>query len=235
MKIERRSTLAGAREARGVVVVIDVLRAFTCAAMMFRCGASELMLVATAEEAFELRPLDPSWLVAGEIGGKPVEGFDLWNSPTEIVGKGESYFRQRKVVLRSSSGVQGAIAVKAAAQEIIVTGYSTASAVARYIRSKEDNGLLITVLGMGSEGKEKSIEDECCGDYIEHLLTNTPYDHVSAVWECVHHPVLSKSFRGERPRLPVEDVVLSLQRDLFDFVMVGNPVGNTVVVRPIPA
>jgi 2-phosphosulfolactate phosphatase len=233
MKIERRSTLVGAREARGIVVVIDVLRAFTCAAMMLRYGVSELVLVATAEEAVALRLVDPSWLIAGEIGGKQVEGFDLWNSPAEIARKGESYFRQRKVALRSSSGVQGAIAVKDSVQEIIVTGYSTASAVARYIRSKEDKDLLVTVLGMGSEGKHKSIEDEFCGDYIEHLLTNTAYDHLSAVWECLHHPAISNSFRGEQPCMPVEDVVLSLQRDLFDFVMVGKPAGNTVVVRPI--
>jgi len=86
---------------------------------------------------------------------------------------------------------------------------------------------------MGSEGKHKSIEDESCGDYIEHLLTNTAYDHLSAVWECLHHPAISNSFRGEQPCMPVEDVVLSLQRDLFDFVMVGKPAGNTVVVRPI--
>lgn len=234
-RIERRSTLSGARDARGIVVVIDVLRAFTCAAMMFRYGVSELMLVASAEEAIELRRLDPTWLIAGEIGGRQVEGFDLWNSPAEIAGKGESYFRQRKVALRSSSGVQGAIALKDTAKEIIVTGYSTASAVARYIRNKEDKDLLVTVLGMGSEGKQKSIEDEYCGNYIEHLLTNTPYDHLTAVWECLHHPAISDSFRGASPRLPVEDVVLSLQRDLFDFVMVGKPAGNTVALRPVAA
>jgi 2-phosphosulfolactate phosphatase len=226
MKIERRSTLAGAKEAQGIVVVIDVLRAFTCAAMMFNYGISELVLVATADEAFEFRRRDPRYLIAGEIGGKQVDGFDLGNSPDEIIEKGEHYFKGRKVILRSSSGTQGATALKANVQEIIVTGYLTASAVARYIRNKKENELIVTLLGMGSEGKEKSTEDECCGNYIEHLLTGTTYDQVSALRECLDDPLIVRSLH-----LPSEDIVLSLQRDLFDFVMLGERAGDTVILK----
>jgi 2-phosphosulfolactate phosphatase len=43
--------LAGAREATGVVVVIDVMRAFTTAAYAFAAGIREIELVATVEEA----------------------------------------------------------------------------------------------------------------------------------------------------------------------------------------
>jgi hypothetical protein len=39
----------GARDASGVVVVIDVMRAFTTAAFAFAAGASEIDLVATVE------------------------------------------------------------------------------------------------------------------------------------------------------------------------------------------
>jgi 2-phosphosulfolactate phosphatase len=233
MRIERRSTLAGAKEAQGIVVVIDVLRVFTCAAMMFNYGATELVLVATADEAFEFRRRYPHYLIAGEIGGKQVDGFDLGNSPTEIIERGERYFKGRKVVLRSSAGTQGATTLKANVQEIIVTGYLTASAVARYIRNKKENGLIVTLLAMGSEGKIKSIEDECCGDYIEHLLTDTTYDQVNALRECLHDPLIAGSLRGDRPHLPSEDIVFSLQRDLFDFVMLGERTGDMVILKAI--
>jgi len=41
----------GARAATGVVVVIDVMRAFTTAAYAFEAGIGEIELVSTVEEA----------------------------------------------------------------------------------------------------------------------------------------------------------------------------------------
>ena len=66
---------AGSLGADGIVVVIDVLRAFTSAAMMFRYGISEFLLVATAEEALDLRRSDPTWLLAGEVNGRKINSF----------------------------------------------------------------------------------------------------------------------------------------------------------------
>jgi hypothetical protein len=43
-RILRKSLLAGAREAEGVAVVIDVLRAFTSAALMMHLGAEKIIL-----------------------------------------------------------------------------------------------------------------------------------------------------------------------------------------------
>jgi phosphosulfolactate phosphohydrolase-like enzyme len=134
------------------------------------------------------------------------------------------------VILRSSSGTQGAIAVRHSAGEIIITGYSTASAVAKYIQSKAVSDLNVTLIRMGTRAMKKSVEDESCGDYIEHLLTNKAYDHAGAIWNCMRDPAIAKTLRGERSYMPKEDVILALQRDLFDFVMVGQPVGNYVEV-----
>src|SRR5437763_12910661 len=112
IRVERRSTLAGGRQAAGTVVVIDVLRAFTCAAMMFGYGIRKLVLVGDTEEALALRRADPEYVVAGEVNGVKPDTFDVGNSPSEIIEKGESYFQGRKVVLRSSAGTQGALAVR---------------------------------------------------------------------------------------------------------------------------
>jgi 2-phosphosulfolactate phosphatase len=233
--VERRSTLQMAQTVDGIVVVIDVLRAFTCAALMFGYGIEELMLVATPEEALQVRRRDSSYLLAGEVGGMKIDGFDLGNSPGEIAEKGRQYFRGRKIVLRSSSGTQGAIAVRNRAQQLIIASYTTASAVARHIRTKTEKRQVVTLLGMGTEAKKKAVEDECCGDYIEHLLNNKAYDHVAAILECIHDPWIAKGLRGERPQMPREDIILSLQRDLFDFVMIGQPVGEAVIIKPIPS
>src|SRR5581483_3259599 len=97
MRVERKSLLAGAEEARGIAVVIDVLRAFTCSALMFHYGVRDLALVRTPEEALAFRERDGDYLVAGEVKGIRVDGFDVGNSPADIVSKGESFFRGRRV------------------------------------------------------------------------------------------------------------------------------------------
>jgi len=59
----------GASAATGVVVVIDVLRAFTTAAYAFGAGIAEIELVATREEAFAA----PGFRM-GEVGGRLIPG-----------------------------------------------------------------------------------------------------------------------------------------------------------------
>ena len=222
MNVERRSLLAGAADAQGMVVVIDVLRAFSCSALMFHYGVRDLALVGTPGEALAFRDRDPDYLVAGEVKGVKVPGFDLGNSPADIVSKGETFFRNRRVAVRSSAGTQGVLAAAAKADQVILGSYMTAAAIARHIRTSARPGSIVTIVAMGFEGVRPSVEDERCGDYIEHLLTGTPYDHVAALWECLNDPDIAASLRGEHDYRPKEDIALALQRDLFDFAMVGR-------------
>src|SRR5829696_8202982 len=87
--INRKSLLTGAADARGLVVVIDVLRAFSCSALMFHYGIRDLVLVRTPQEALGFRQRDRDYLVAGEVKGIRVEGFDIGNSPADIVSRGD--------------------------------------------------------------------------------------------------------------------------------------------------
>jgi hypothetical protein len=76
--------LAHAGDHEGVVVVVDVLRAFTVAALALASGAAALRCVATVEQALALRASHPGSLVIGEVGGRRPEGFDLGNSPSML-------------------------------------------------------------------------------------------------------------------------------------------------------
>lgn len=227
VRIERRRLLAGAADARGIVVVIDVLRAFSCSALMFHFGIRDLTLVSTPAEALRFRTREPDWLVAGEVKGMKVEGFDIGNSPSEIVAKGASFFRGRHVAARSSAGTQGVLAAAATAEVVMLGSYMTASAIATYILRHAESDTDVTIVAMGFEGVRPSVEDDRCGDYIESLLdlgagSRRPYDHLQAIWECMHDPEIAASLRGEHDYRPKEDIVIALQRDLFDFVMVGR-------------
>lgn len=237
MKVERRSLLAGAHEARGTVVVIDVLRAFSCSALMFHYGVRDLALVRTPPEALAFRDDDADYLVAGEVKGVRVDGFDIGNSPADIVSKGASLFRGRRVAVRSSAGTQGVLAAATLADRVLLGSYMTAAATAAYIRDQAHVDALthgretaVTIVAMGFEGLRPSVEDERCGDYLEHLLIGTPYDHVQGVWDCLNDPEIAASLRGEHDYRPKEDIVLALQRDVFDFAMVGRLEGAHVRV-----
>src|SRR6185436_13893457 len=77
------TNLETCHEATGVVVVIDVIRAFTNAAVAFSRGAKEIYPVSAVDEALKLKVQIPNSLVCGEVGGLPPEGFDFGNSPTQ--------------------------------------------------------------------------------------------------------------------------------------------------------
>jgi 2-phosphosulfolactate phosphatase len=229
MKVERRSLLSGAADATGIAVVIDVLRAFTCSALMFRYGVRDLALVRTAEEALAFRDADSEYLVAGEVKGRKVDGFDVGNSPADVVAKGEPFFSGRRVAARSSAGTQGVLAAASRARQVILGNYLTAAATAAYIRDSarvdalvHGEDVTVTLVAMGFEGVRPSIEDERCADYLEHLLIGTPYDHLQAVRDCMRDPDIAASLRGEHDYRPREDIILALQRDVFDFAMIGR-------------
>jgi 2-phosphosulfolactate phosphatase len=103
--------LEGARSAQGHAVIVDVFRAFTTAAFCVAAGAREVVLVADHEQALAMKRDDPSLFLTGEIGGRPIAGFDVGNSPSAIEHLDLS---GRRVVQRTSSGTQGVIAASAA-------------------------------------------------------------------------------------------------------------------------
>src|SRR5712691_1137655 len=127
MQIQRVDRTRAA-EARGVVIVIDVIRAFSVAAYAFSRGVGGLWLVRTVEEAFALREREPEVLLsgthpkndkqaqrallAGEVGGRLIPGFDLNNSPARMQ---EADVQGRWLIQRTGAGTQGALAVVNAA------------------------------------------------------------------------------------------------------------------------
>jgi 2-phosphosulfolactate phosphatase len=243
-EIQRRSLLAGIQQAavylpptkKGITVVIDVLRAFTSAAFMMHLGADRLALVAEAEEALRLKRED-GYLAVGEVGGKRVPGFDLGNSPAEIMAAGRDRFAGRKVAQRTTAGVTGAVAAAQHSESVILGSYVTAGAIARYIQALAPPPEVICLVAMGNRGQEVTPDDESCADYIEHLLTGRPYDHAAALQRIVEHECTHKFLRGDQAHYPPADPIYCLQRDLFDFVLVarlelGQLVARRILVGP---
>lgn len=79
--------LESCHKAAGVVVVIDVLRAFSNAAYAFSCGAKEIYPVSTVDEALHFKADTSNSLACGEVGGMSPEGFDFGMQVTKENGR----------------------------------------------------------------------------------------------------------------------------------------------------
>lgn len=220
MKILRKSCAQGARGAEGLAVIIDVFRAFTCEPLFFHFEARQVILEADAARATAMKRDRPDLVLVGEVNEVPIEGADLGNSPTDIVRRGEAFFRGKTVVHRTTAGVTGVTAALERADEVILGSFVMAKAICRYIEHK--NPGLVTLVAMGDRATKKAPEDEACADYLEHLLTGSPYDPVAAIKDVLFQPTAQKFVTGEKAYLPREDPVFCLQRDLFDFVLTAE-------------
>ena len=231
MKIKFGSLIHGAQNAQGLAVIIDVFRAFTCAPLLFSLGIKQSILVGSPSDALELKQTDPGLILAGEVGGAPIDGFDFGNSPSQLLRADSAFFKGKTVVQRTSSGVQGALAALAVADEVLLGSYALAKSTAKYLLSK--NPEEISLVAMGWNLKVAAPEDEWCARYIAHLLGKGQYDHVEALRGIIYHETAQKFLRGDVSYFPAEDPLLCLQRDLYDFVLRAERKRGLVIVKKV--
>jgi len=231
MKIICDSLYRGALAARGVAVVVDVYRAFTCTPLLFSMGIEKLYLIATPEEGFALKEQDKDLILVGEVSGIPIKGFDVGNSPSEILRKGPQFFKGRTVLQRTSSGVQGALLALNVAEEVLLGSYVVARPTARYILSKKPR--TVSLVAMGWELKERTPEDEGCVRYLSHLLGNGSYDHTEALRDIVFCKTTQRFLRSQEDSFPPEDPLLCLQRDVYVFALRAERQADRVEVRKL--
>lgn len=231
MQIHHDRLLAGAQRARGTAVIIDVFRAFTCTPLLFSLGIEESILVSTPREAFALKSRDQAVLLSGEVKGIPIEGFDLGNSPSEILKRGASYFEGKTVVQRTSSGVQGVLAALDSADEVLLASYTIAGATAGYIQARQPEN--VSLVAMGWDLQEIAPEDEWCARYISYLFGFNEYNHNEALREILFNKTAQRFLRPDQPEFPAEDPSLCLQLDVYDFALQAKRRENRVVVHKI--
>ena len=228
IRVVRKSCARGAEDASGLTVIIDVFRAFSCAPLFFHFHAGKVIFEADPDRAIILKEQHPEFILVGEINEVPIEGADLGNSPSEILMKGEAYFKERVVIHRTTAGITGVAAALQNGAEVLLGSFLTAGSTARYINKIGPD--MVTLVAMGERAERKAPEDEACADYLEHLLTGSPYDHIQTLKEIIFQPSAQKFILGKKEYLPREDPIFCLQRDLFDFVLSVREENNEIVV-----
>jgi 2-phosphosulfolactate phosphatase len=194
--------IEGARVAEGVVVVIDVLRAFTTAAYAFNAGITEIELVSTAEEAFAI----PGFRM-GEIGGRLIPGFDHNNSPSRLLGRQLA----GRGVMRTGSGTQ-CVAAASRASEVWLGSLVVASATARALADRHT----VTLVASGSP--DEGEEDLACAELLSSLLEGRPFQK-DAVVGAVRASRAAAKHRPDDADFPAGDIDCAVAIDAFAFAM----------------
>ncbi len=209
----RYTTLENCSEATGLVIVIDVLRAFSTAAFAFSRGAKRILPVGTLEEAYQIKALHPDSLAFGEVDGRPVPGFDFGNSPTQVRNLN---LAGKTLIQRTSAGTQGLVrSVKA--ERLLAASFCVASATVKYIRELAPQTVTFVVTGQIGDGYGD--EDQACAEFLEALLHGTspdPEPFIQRVYQSRDGSQFQDPMQTIHPRT---DLLYCTQIDAFDFSM----------------
>jgi len=213
MQIQCFDFVAGARQARGLAVVIDVFRAFSVQAYAFARGASRSIPVADVDAAWELKRRHPEAILLGERHAKPLPGFDCGNSPTELERLDVA---GRTLIHTTHSGTQG-IVNAAGADEVLTGALVNCAAIVRYILLRSP--AQVSLVRMGHEARERCAEDDLCAELIEARLCGRPFDPASIGPRLRQAPSADKFFDPACTWAPARDFELCTAVDAFDFVL----------------
>lgn len=206
------TNLETCHEATGLVIVIDVIRAFTSAAFAFASGVEKIHPVSSIEEALVLKQQDGNMLACGEVKGIPIDGFDFGNSPTQIL---ELDLRGRTVVQRTSAGTQG-ITRSLKADDIFAASFVVAQATVDHVHKLAPERITFVVTGESYNGGD---EDLACAHYLEALFKGKCPDPMPYL-ERVRTSEDAKMFlEPDQSQFPASDIAHCTSLDKFDFAM----------------
>jgi len=224
MNITIGSFAEAARVAVGTVVIIDVFRAFTTAAVAMQNGASRIIMVEDIDQALSLREQGVGRYCMGERRGIKPEGFDFGNSPAEIRNM---RFDGETLIQTTSNGTRGVLAATGASR-IYAGSFISAGATVRAILA--DPTETVSLIAMGDKDQVRTDEDEICALYLRSLLQGRQ-PNISATAELIK----TMSPRLDGATLTHEDIDSCLDIDAVSFaVRIHNENGQCVAVPERP-
>ena len=225
MEIRLVSLLEGARAASGVVIIIDVFRAYTTAAVALSRGVEKIVLVAEVEEAIALREQGVGDLCVGEVGGMRPDGFDFNNSPSEMA---HADIEGKTIIQSTRAGTVGMTAA-AGAEKLYGGSFAVASATVEAISRQRPE--LLTIVAMGSEGRIRVDEDEQCALFLKNLFQGRRPDHEAVRALALAGEESQKYDDPTKPHFPPEDREMALTIDSHDFAIRVDREDGLLVAR----
>lgn len=220
------ANLADCHTATGLVVVVDVIRAFTNAAFAFSRGAKAIYPAGTMEEALELKKQNPDALLCGEIGGLPPEGFDFGNSPTQT---NTLDLHEKLIVQRTGAGTQGA-ARSVNAERMVAASFVVATATVKYVQKLAPEAVTFVITGQLHDG---GAEDLACAEYLQELLCDNTPDPIPFLERVKSSHDAQVFYDPDKPLFPESDIEYCTSLDKFDFAMPIRREDGKLIMRCI--
>lgn len=217
MDIRILQLVEGARQARGLTVVIDVFRAFSIACYVFARGAKRIIPVEDIEVAYRLKREHCNYILMGERGGKRMGGFDFGNSPTQIE---HVDFADKVVIHTTSAGTRG-LTNAARADEVITGSFVNADAVVNYIKAREPE--IVSLVCMGDAGERENEEDTLCAEHLRDLLQAKETDFERIAKRLRNCKSAGKFFDPQMDWAPQRDFALCMEYSRFNFILKAEP------------
>ena len=208
------------------VVVIDVLRSFTTAAVALARGARAIYPVEGISAALLLAGrIDDSVLVGAIGGGDPVPEFDFGNSPAGLM---QAELTGKNVVMSTAAGVRGLQRFHQA-RKLYATSLVCAKATAEAIRKAGADEICFVITGEWVD--RDGDEDIACAVYIEALLRGEQPDLAPLIQRVRDSDFGQRFTAGTWPNLPLADLNIAMQANLFNFAMPVVREGEQLLIR----
>jgi 2-phosphosulfolactate phosphatase len=146
-------------------IVVDVLRATSTIVQALASGYGSVFCCAEIAEALALRDELGDAVLGGERGADPIPGFDLGNSPRDVLEA-----RARALVLTTTNGTRALVTAAADCDVVLAGSLLNLEAVAAAAR---DRGEDVEVVCAGVEGRFTQ-DDAYCAGRIVGLLGGDP-------------------------------------------------------------
>lgn len=211
-----------------VVIVIDVIRAFTTAAVAFERGATEIVCAPSVAAGRDLRRLHPDHLLVGETGGLKPADFDFGNSPFEM---SMAQLDGRRLIQATSNGTRGLVRYPDSVA-LLAVSVANVGATARWI-GKNHAETPFTLVCTG-----RTAEDRACATYLSDLLHGSDPRRVDLV-EGVRDGAAEHARAYERRPEPehvdlTRDLPFCCDVDRSEFAMVGEIRQDHVALTSVP-
>ena len=223
MEIEILQLIEGAKQAKGLTVIIDVFRAFSLACYLTDQGAEKIIPVGNIDIAYKLKKENPDYILIGERNERIAEGFDFGNSPTHVKGID---FTGKTIVHTTSAGTQGLVNAHNAS-EILTGSFVNAPAIVRYI--KKQNPEFVSLVCMGYSTLYPTEEDTFCAEYIRNSILGVDFDWPAKL-DIIKNTSGKRLFEPENQKhSPENDFYMCTELGKFNFILKAEPFNNELL------
>jgi 2-phosphosulfolactate phosphatase len=156
------SILHTSQDARDIYIVIDLIRATTCMAVIFDRGARRIFAASTIEQARAARRIYPERLLCGERKVKPLPGFDYGNSPVQFA---DAELSDRELIMTTTNGTRAFHACPPNAIRLAGSLYNAGAAARKALELARASQGNIHLVCAGEEDTF-GLDDAVCAGYL---------------------------------------------------------------------